>query len=157
LINNNKNKNKNNNNKNKNRNNNNNNNNRITMPTSMSQTALKYIMTLVTQWMQGNKYKLGAEAMTHLEWMDILIKTHGWPGRGLLPDFKFVDGTLREANFQSLSFLSASSKNPLCYLPFRGLYFRSQRNSILDNTTYMYTSEDPLTDKTSIVSLPCNL
>ncbi|CAE8738494.1 unnamed protein product [Polarella glacialis] len=92
------------------------------------QDELQYIMTLVIQWTQDSKYKLRAEAMTHLEWMSILIKIHGWQGRHFSPNyFRASGGTLRETRL---------------------------RASYLDNTTYMYTSQDSLTGKTSIVSLP---
>lgn len=96
----------------------------------MNQTQLRLILTLVFQWRMNNMnntYTRGDEAMTHLEWMEILRNVHEWPLRAFNPDYRWVKGTLRVTWGRFL---------------------------LMDNTTYMDTCADSITDKTSIVSLP---
>jgi hypothetical protein len=94
----------------------------------MNQTQLRIIMKLVSQWSLNTKYRRGAEVVTHLEWMDILTELYEWPKRAFIPDYRWVNGTLRAT---------------------------WGRLVLMDMTTYMDTCGPiSITDKTSIVSLP---
>lgn len=92
----------------------------------MNQTQLKKVMSLVFTWIQDTKYTSAAKFMTHLSWMNILMRIHGWERRHLSPNYQRApDGSLR------LGFWRVSLSG-----------------------FYMLTSRDSGTAKSSMVSLP---